>query len=168
MLKKLLPLMGLLILAALFFTILVLGGDNDNTPAPVAPEPIGTVKSSDVAALSQAFGLDVPYGSGRGSGEVRDVSLGSLNARLFTWQGEDGLIAQAVRPAEAAQLLRREGLQLDESTLWTLGDKTLLIAEGQDGACAYYQDDEAAYSLYRAGADTQELLAALANAHFPD
>ena len=168
--RKILPLLGLLLIAALFFTGMVLGSEITETPRqdPVSQEAIGEVRSTDLDVLIQAFGCQVPYGSRSGAGYVADAEIGTLRARMLLWQSSDGLVTGAVRPVEAAQLLRREELTLNNSTLWTLGGQTLLMAEGADAACAYYDDGDTAFSLYMENADIQQLLTRLSdNVIFP-
>ena len=158
--RKILFILGLLLLAALFFTGMVLGGDQESArrDAPASLSAIGEVKSTDLDALTAAFGCPVPYGGKTGAGTVKDAKLGTLNARTLTWQAANGIVTTAVRPAEAAQLLRHDELTLDNSTIWTLDGRTLLMAGGEGAACAYYQDEDAAYCLYLAGADIDGLL----------
>ena len=158
--RKILSVLGLLLLATLFFIGLVMGSEQreDARQAPVSQEAVGEVRSGDLDALTAAFGCAVPYGSREGAGAVTDVPLGSLRARVLTWRSADGIETGAVRPAEAAQLLRRDGLTLDNSTLWSLDGLTLLMASGSGAACAYYDDGETAFSLYLENADIDQLL----------
>lgn len=168
--RKILSVVGLLLIAALFFTGMALSSEEraSTREAPASLPGMGTVQSADLRTLEEAFGCPVPYESLRGAGRVSDAQLGSLNARLLIWQSADGIVTGAVRPAEAAQLLRYDGLTLDNSTLWTLDDHTLLMAAGNGAACAYYNDDDAAYSLYLDGGDIDQLLTRLSsNVRFP-
>ena len=162
--RKVLPMLGLILLAALFFTGMVLGSEQTESAhsAPESLPAIGEARGTDLSTLMKAFGADVPHGPGGGEGYVTDAEIGSLRARLLMWQGADGLVTGAVRPAEAAQLLRREGMTLDNSALWTLGGQTLLMASGDGAACAYYDDGDTAYSLYMENTDIEQLLAYLA------
>lgn len=162
--RKILSVLGLLLLAALFFTGMVMGSEQreDARRTPASLEAVGEVRSSDLSTLTAAFGREVPYGSREGAGTVTDAALGSLTARVLTWRSADGLETGAVRPAEAAQLLRRDGLTLDNSTLWSLDGLTLLMASGNGAACAYYDDGETAFSLYLDSADIDRLLQRLA------
>ena len=168
--RKILPTVGLLLVAALFFTGMVLGSEvtEDQRQNPASLDAVGEVRGTDLDALTQIFGCKVPYGSMNGAGTVADAHIGALRARMLVWQSADGLITGAVRPAEAAQLLRREELTLDNSTLWTLGGQTLLMALGEDAACAYYDDGDTAFSLYMENMNAEQLLAYLSsNAVFP-
>ena len=161
--KKLLAFLGLVVVSVLFFIGLTLGSEQNvaEHEPPVSLPAVGTVAGEDLQALTDVFGCPVPYGIAMGSGQVSDARLDTLQARLLTWQGSDGLVITAVRPVEAAQLLRRDGLTLDNSTLWASRGHTLLMGIGQDAACAYYNDDNAAYCLYLYGADAQQLLTVL-------
>lgn len=163
--RKILSVVGLLLIAALFFTGMVLGSEprEEQREQPAPLPAVGTVRGSDLKALEQAFGCPVPHGKGSGVGQVTDAQIGTLRARLLTWQASDGMITGAVRPAEAAQLLRYDGMTLDNSTLWTLDEYTLLMASGDGAACAYYDDDGAAYSLYLDNSDIEGLLARLSS-----
>lgn len=162
--RKILSLLGLLLILALFFLGMALGreeGEARRDP-PVSLPAVGTARGNDLNALTSVFGCGVPYSTKSGSGEVRDVKIGTLQARQLTWHGADGLETNAVLPREAAQLLNREGLAPDVSSLWTVNGHTLMLAVGTSGACAYYEDEDAAYSLFLPGADADSLLSLLA------
>ena len=168
--RKILPMAGLLLVAVLFYVGMVMGSETAETQREQAAsmEAVGQVRGTDLDALTAVFGRSVPFGSRSGAGYVTDASVGTLRARLLIWQASNGLVTSAVRPAQAAQLLRREELTLDTSALWTLGGQTLLMAEGEDAACAYYDDGETAYSLYMENADIERLLTVLsAEVSFP-
>lgn len=164
--RKVLSVAGLLLLVALFFVGMVLGGGEEikgGREEPASLDPIGTLTDTDFSALEQAFGCPVPYGSRSGVGRVTDAQLGSLQARVLTWQADNGIVTRAVRPAEAIQLIRYDDLTLDNSTAWTLGSRTLLTAAGGNAACVYFSDEDAAYCLYQQNADIEKLLARLAS-----
>lgn len=169
MLRKLSVLFGLLLLAALFFALPILGASETHVTSDESAslQSIGGVQSTNLDTLISAFGCDVPHDRAGGIGVVEDVTLGSLNARILRWQREGGLVISAVRPAGAAQLIREDGLELDTQHMWTVGGAGLITATGERGSCAYYTTDDAAYSLYLAGADTDALLSALVMLSFP-
>lgn len=162
--RKIIAALGLILLMALFFVGLVLTGDQGEEERQTARSlpAVGTAQGNDLDALISVFGCAVPYGSKTGTGSVTDAEIGSLRARLLTWQGDDGLITQAVMPVQAASLLRREGFPLDENNLWNLGTLTLILSTDGSGVCAYYQTEDAAYSLYQANTDPEAFLAHLA------
>ena len=163
--QRLFSLLALLLVIGLFFLGMVLGGEEKgprDAGAPVSLPAVGSVRSSDRAALIALFGLPVSHSAAAGEGVVTDAPLGSINARLYRWQGEDGLEICAVRPAQAAQLLRREETDMQSASLWTVNDRTLMVNSASGGACAYYEDDDAAYSLFLAGADADQLLGRIA------
>lgn len=162
--RKIIAALGLVLLMALFFVGLVLTGDQGEEERQIAQSlpAVGVAQGNDLDALTDLFGCPIPYGSKEGVGRVTDEKLGTLRARLLTWQAADGLIIQAVRPVQAASLLRREGFPLDENNLWNLGPLTLMLSTDGSGACAYYQTEDAAYSLYRASADPEAFLTELA------
>ncbi len=163
--RKIFSALGLILLMALFFVGLVLTGEqeSDTRQAAQSMPAVGTAQGNDLDALIAVFGCPVPHGSKAGVGRVADETLGTLRARLLTWQGADGLITQAVIPPEAASLLRREGFPLDENNLWNLGTLTLLLSTDGSGVCAYYQTEDAAYSLYQPNTDTERFLTKLAD-----
>ena len=162
--RKIIAALGLILLMALFFVGLVLTNDQSAEERQIAESQpaIGTAQGNDLDALMDVFGCPVPYGSKTGVGRVTDTEIGTLRARLLTWQGDDGVITQAGIPPQAASLLRREGFPLDENNLWNLGPLTLMLSTNGSGACAYYQTEDAAYSLYRASADPEAFLTELA------
>jgi len=163
--RKLISALGLLLVIALFFLGMVLGGgdrEESRREPPQSLAPAGAARGNDLQVLESAFGCPVPYASRSGSGAVSDETTGSLRARMFSWEGSDGLIITAVRPAEAAHLLRREGLKTNASQLWSLDGKSVLTASGAAGACAYYETEDAAYCLYLPGGDADSLLSRLA------
>ena len=145
---------------ALFFIGLVMGSDPADVPGKQEGSlpKTGSIQGNDPAVLETAFGLPFPRTSVHGSGTVNDASAGTLQARLLTWHGEDELTVTAVRPAAAAMILRRNDLEPDTSALWSVGGQTLMVASGKAGACAYYDDDHAAYCLYLPGADADRLI----------
>ena len=168
--RKLLPMIGLLLIAAVFFIGMVMGSEDTGSQRsdPQSLEAIGEARGTDLQTLTQVFGGPVPYGSLIGAGYVTDATIGTLRARMLVWQSAGGLMTSAVRPKEAAQLLRRDELTLDNSTLWALGGQTLLMAKGANAACAYYDDGDTAYSLYMENTDIEQLLTYLSeNAVFP-
>ena len=169
MLRKLSALFALLLLAALFFALPILGTSEKQVTSDGSSslQSIGGVQSTSLDTLITTFGCDVPHDRAGGIGIVEDVTLGSLNARILRWQREGGLVISAVRPAAAAQLLREDGLELDTQHMWTVGGAGLITATGERGSCAYYTTDDAAYSLFLPGADTDALLSAVAILSFP-
>ena len=162
--RKIIPALGLILLMALFFVGLVLTGDQSGAGRQKAESQpaVGIAQGNDLDTLMGVFGCPVPYGSKTGAGRVEDAEIGTLRARLLTWQGDDGLITQAVIPVQAASLLRRDGFPLDENNLWTLGGLTLMLATDGSGVCAYYRTEDAAYSLFKDNTDTDAFLSHLA------
>lgn len=162
--RKIIAALGLILLMALFFVGLVLTNDQSAEERQIAESrpAIGTAQGNDLDALMDVFGCPVPYGSKTGVGRVTDAEIGTLRARLLTWQGDDGVITQAVIPPQAASLLRREGFPLDENNLWNLGTLTLMLSTDGSGVCAYYQTEDAAYSLYQANTGPEAFLTHLA------
>ncbi|MBR1606777.1 MAG: hypothetical protein IJ664_03625 [Clostridia bacterium] len=162
--RKIIAALGLILLMALFFVGLVLTNDQSAEERQIAESQpaIGTAQGNDLDALMDVFGCPVPYGSKTGVGRVTDAEIGTLRARLLTWQGDDGVITQAVIPPQAASLLRREGFPLDENNLWNLGTLTLMLSTDGSGVCAYYQTEDAAYSLYQANTGPEAFLTHLA------
>ena len=162
--RKIIAALGLIVLMALFFVGLVLTNDQSAEERQIAESQpaIGTAQGNDLDALMDVFGCPVPYGSKTGVGRVTDAEIGTLRARLLTWQGDDGVITQAVIPPQAASLLRREGFPLDENNLWNLGTLTLMLSTDGSGVCAYYQTEDAAYSLYQANTGPEAFLTHLA------
>jgi len=161
--RKILSLAGLLIVIALFFTGMTLGVETDGQrESPASLPPVGIARGTDQSALESVFGLPVPRTAAPGSGSVTDAPAGSLNARLYAWEGSDGLLLCAVRPAEAASLLRREELTLNTASLWTVSGETVTLAAGNAGACAYFDNDDAAFSIYLPGGTEDELLGRIA------
>ena len=169
MLRKLSALFMLLLLAAVFFALPILGASKKHVSSDASEslQSIGGVQSTSLDNLIAAFGCDVPHDRASGVGVVEDVTLGSLNARILRWQRDSGLVISAVRPANAAQLLREDGLELDTQHMWTVDGAGLITATGARGSCAYYATEDAAYSLFLAGADTDALLSAVAILSFP-
>lgn len=163
--RKFASALGLLLLMALLFVGLVLTGDQGTKEreAPASLPAVGSAQGNDLNTLTAVFGCPVPCGSRTGTGLVTDAAIGSLRARTLTWQGNDGLVTTAVRPVEAASLLRREGFPLDDSNLWTLGSVTLMLSASGEGVCAYYQTEDAAFCLYRADTDTDAFLTLIAS-----
>lgn len=158
--RKLMTFVGLLLLMALFYVGLVSTGtqDAEERQPPQSLPAVGTARGSDLDTLISVFGLPVPYGSKQGEGQVTDAAIGSLRARLLTWQGSDGLVTAAVRPAQAASLLRREDFPLGEARQWLVGGVPLMVCAAESGVCAYYQSEDAAFSLYLPQADTETFL----------
>lgn len=165
MIRKLFSLLSALVLIAafLFGLIMVSGEKEPASPAPVYPARIAPVTATDLSALTQAFGEDVPYRSLQGEGSVRSVPAGREFARMLTWNETDGLIVSAVQPAACAHLLRREGLITITNELWQVNGCTVAIAAGNGGACAYYQTEETAFSIYLPNAGSDQLLSALSS-----
>lgn len=163
MFRKLLYTLGMLLLMALFYMgVVIAGSENAASRETPASLPLtGSATASSLNDLALFMNCPLPQDRAAGIGSVQNASLGDLTARLLTWQAQDGLEISAVCPAEAAQLLRRDGLSLSAKR-WSLDGVTLLTAESSVGACAYYDTPEAAYSFYLPGADADALLDRLA------
>ena len=166
MLKKAFSALLLLLVIALLFTAFTLGPRESEAVrgAPESLPAIGSANGGDQDALIALFGMPVPRGASGGHGTVQDQALGTLTARLYQWQSDDGLCISAVRPAQAAQLIRRDDLTLDTNTRWAVNGVTVNLAQGTDGACAYYGSEDAAYALFLPHASADELLSRLAQA----
>ena len=163
MLKKALSSLLIVLLMALLFTAFTLGPRESEAVAdpPASLPAVGSANGGDQDMLINLFGVPVPRCAGSGHGVVRDQALGSLTARYYQWQSDDGLCVSAVRPAEAAQLIRRDELTLDTDTRWSVNGITVTVARGDGGACAYYGSEDAAYALYLPTVDTDTLLSHL-------
>jgi hypothetical protein len=168
--RRLFTAAGILLLLALFYAGLVMGSSPADEPEQreLSLPKIGNVQSSDPNILSKAFGTSFPHVSDTGKGSVSDSMAGTLSARILVWQESDGFTVTAVRPAQAAMAIRRKGLVPDTSALWSVGGETLMLASGSGDACAYYDNDLAAFCLYRPEASTEEILQYLsASVSFP-
>ncbi len=162
---------GLVVLfCCILFFAQLMGADQEREKRaqPTSLPAVGTAAAQNLNELTQVFGSEIPYTSLSGEGRVADLQAGSLLARQLTWQDESGATISAVRPAEAASALRRDELQLRSDTSWEFAGQTLLLAEGDTGACAYYSDHEAAYVIFLPHANSDELLSLIASRmHFP-
>ena len=69
-------------------------------------------------------------------------------------------------PTPVEEILGRAGW--NEMKVWSVGGETLMLASGSGDACAYYDNDLAAFCLYRPEASTEEILQYLsASVSFP-
>ncbi|MBQ7455807.1 MAG: hypothetical protein IJS53_05125 [Clostridia bacterium] len=165
MLRKILSALSVLVMLGVFYLAVVVAGSENGVKReePASLPSVGVVRSSSQADLAAVLGCPFPSTLADGAGEVKDARVGTLNARLLTWQSADGLVISAVRPAAAAALIRHDGLTLITDTRWELGPATVVIAVGEAGACAYYETDDAAYALFLSGADADALLLRLSD-----
>ncbi len=170
MIRKILFSVLVLLFCCILFFAQLMGSDRKREARvqPTSLPAIGTVSAQQLGMLTQAFGGEIPCASLPGEGSVTDTQTGSLRARLLTWRDSSGAVITAVRPAEAASVLRREELQLRADSTWSLEGRTLLLAEGGIGASAYYSDSDAAYSIFLPDADGDALLTFIVSQlHFP-
>ena len=113
-------------------------------------------ESGDIGEIRRECGFALPYFPGQVMfGEMINVPYDGKNAVRVTMSYNGGVVIEAVRPAEAAYLIRREGLavQLYESLRVPFGRVSssyisALMCTGKEGSCIYFSTEDAAYSVY--------------------
>ena len=152
---------GILIIAVVYGIAILLHSPDIEPEKKEAAEivtPMQAGASTDVRALSALFGARLPY--------LPDYAMNGQAANLV-WGGQtvrkvtltyNGFTVSAVRPANAASVLLRKELTVtarDDLTL--LGMPVLLAGKGA-AYCAYFSDEQAAYSVYAPDADEETFL----------
>ncbi len=112
-------------------------------------------ESSDIGEIRKACGFPLPCFPGQGMyGEAYNVSWMGKNAVRVTMEYPGGVVIEAVRPAAAAALIKRDGMEvrLYESLrvpfAHSAAGPAALLCTGKGGSCMYYSTDSAAYSIY--------------------
>ena len=121
-------------------------------------------ESGDIGEIRRECGFPMPYFPGQVMfGEMTNVSYDGKNAVRVTMSYPGGVVIQAVRPREAAFLIKREGLgvQLYESLRVPFGRISssyipALMCGGRAGSCIFFSTEDAAYSIF-APADGETL-----------
>ena len=113
-------------------------------------------ESSDIGEIRKECGFPLPYFPGQVMfGEMTNVPYDGKNAVRVTMSYPGGVVIEAVRPLEAAFLIKREGLevQLYESLRVPFGRiassyVSALMCSGKAGSCICFSTDDAAYSIF--------------------
>ena len=158
----------LILIAAVYVAAILIqspgSGGGDSFVVVEDPEDVDRMQAasmSDIPTLSRMFGAPLPAVPGvTPAGESGNMTWDGRNARFVALR-YDGLTIAAVRPAAAAQLLRREGLSVSlRGDLTVLGLPAMLA--GKDGAhCVYFSNESAAYAVYAPNATEEAFLAVL-------
>lgn len=113
-------------------------------------------ESGDISEIRRECGFPMPYFPGQIMyGEMTNVPYDGKNAVRVTMTYPGGVVIEAVRPAEAAFLIKREGLavQLYESLRVPFGHMSssgisALMCSGKEGSCIFFSTEDAAYSVF--------------------
>lgn len=120
--------------------------------------PMQAGASADAQALGALFGARLPY--------LPDYAMNGQAANLV-WDGQtvrrvtlayNGFTVTAVRPANTASVLLRKELTVSARNDLTLFRMPVLLASKGGAFCAYFSDDQAAYSVYAPNADEETFL----------
>lgn len=113
-------------------------------------------ESGDIGEIRRECGFPLPYFPGQDMfGEMSNVPYDGKNAVRVTMTYRGGVVIEAVRPADAAFLIKREGLavQLYESLRVPFGRISssyisALMCSGEEGSCIFFSTEDAAYSIF--------------------
>lgn len=122
-------------------------------------------ESGDIGEIRRKCGFPMPYFPGKVMfGEMANVPYDGKNAVRVTMTYSGGVVVEAVQPADAAFLIKREGLEvrLYESLRVPFGrisssNISALMCCGEKGSCIYFSTGDAAYSIYYEKADGETL-----------
>ena len=124
----------------------------------------GFESGQDLSALARRFGASVPYFTLQGSGQVTDSEYPGGVARVLTWSDTSGCTVQAVRPANAASLLRDDTLS-PTNKCYIIDDMTAAVFEGGLKDALYFGNEDAAYAIFF---DASRSLESLGSIQFTD
>lgn len=163
-------LLCLILMAVVYVAAVLLQNDGDSEKGSFIvqeeKEPITRMQSAtmaDIPALSQLFGAELPYlkgvsVTGQGENAVHDGEIARVCTLTYP-----GVVITAVRPANAAPLLLRNGLSLSMRSDLTVLNLPASLAERGDTRCVYFVNETAAYSVYAAQSTEEEFLRILEN-----
>ena len=164
-------LMALLAAALIYLALVILPSPAEQAVRDTAPSstpaPVGRMQAAamdDALSMARMFEYRLPQVQGFSlRGEGVNTAHDGQDARLVTLRYE-GFTLSAVRPASAAPLLLREGLDVSlRSDAVALSLPAVIAARG-NAWCAYFSDENAAYSVYAPAAEEKtffELLSRL-------
>ncbi|MBR5232305.1 MAG: hypothetical protein IKW00_08710 [Clostridia bacterium] len=151
-----------LIIGMTVFSLFLLSVSKDPL-SPAKNEKIahaGYESGQDLSRLALRFGASVPYYSTFGSGQVTDSEYPGGVARIFTWFDSSGCTVKAVRPANAAALLREDAFS-PAGKCYLIGDMTAAVFEGELKNALYFGNTDAAYAVIYDAARSLESLGVL-------
>ena len=112
-------------------------------------------ESSDIGGIRAICGFPLPYFAGQMMyAEAGNVEYGGKNAVRVTMRYQSGMEIEAVRPPEAAPVIRRDGMEvmmyenLRVPFAGMQGGIGAIMCRGKADSCLYFSTDDAAYSIY--------------------
>lgn len=152
---------GLVIAAVIcFLGILLLTGHFEglSQPEAVGADPLNPGQTTDVRALAETFGQEVPALNGYPMhGQALNTTYNGRNVRMAILQ-YDGFTVTCVQPAFAAPLLMKNQLSLSLEEGFSVDGLPAVMAEKNGAYCLYFNTDHAAYSLFAPAADEDSFL----------
>lgn len=155
----------LLAVAAIYVAVVVLESPEEGEESsfvvveePEAVERLQPSASNDARALAQLLGHRLPVWKDHPvAGDAANAVHDGQTVRQITLRYE-GLVISAVRPASAAPLLLRSGLDVSlRSDLVALNLPAVLASRGGE-YCLYFSDEQAAYAIYAPHAEEEVFL----------
>ena len=120
--------------------------------------PLQAGEYSDIGRLRQEAGFPLVTLQGSFLGEARNMIWNGKPARWIRLTYNSDITITAVTPADAAPLIRMDGMELSLRTDAAVLGMPATVAVSRNGTCVYFRSGQAAYALFAPGAGEEETL----------
>ncbi len=156
----------LLVCGLLYLGTVLFQRDSDQEAPERIPEAAPVLENitpgeySDISLLRQAAGYPLLAFSEPFLAQTENLNWMGRTVHRVVMRFSSGMEILSVSPAEAAPLIRQEGMNLAETEDLMVLQMHAALAVGDAGACLYFSSGQAAYCLFGPGMTGEEIIRA--------